>query len=347
MVDWHDPTVVLLDYFDLTKLLHALGSAYIWETVMTAGFELDVLRGKQPYRWTIWIYLGTRYACLLMFIVFFIHNDAGHVPCQPFIIANYALSYVSWGFASLIIVLRIIAIWDRNIIVSLIAFSTLLTGLGLNIRTLTKIESTYDSTFEACLVLKTDSGLVGAAAILAADILLLMIMLIGLLRLAHGSSVGIWGLLYKQCIIWIILAAVVEIPPLVFYILDLNDAWNQMFSSGAVAFLSVCAARMYRSLSKHGSLTEYSSDPPQFPAVLPLSNYRGRETHSSHSTIHFRTAGTAMQSDRMATEPFMFVPAEQIQLESVHGASNTTLVAPPKTKSKDIPIYRLSWHRPG
>ncbi|KAH9159399.1 hypothetical protein EDB89DRAFT_2050228 [Lactarius sanguifluus] len=113
---------------------------------MTAGFELNVLRGKQPYRWTIWIYLGTRYSCLLMFIVFFIHNDSGHVPCQPFIIANYALSYASWAFASLIIVLRIIAIWDRNIVVSLIAVSTLLAGLGLNIRTLTKVRGVLSLT---------------------------------------------------------------------------------------------------------------------------------------------------------------------------------------------------------
>jgi hypothetical protein len=26
-----------------------------WETAITAGFELDVLRGKRPYRWTIWV----------------------------------------------------------------------------------------------------------------------------------------------------------------------------------------------------------------------------------------------------------------------------------------------------
>jgi hypothetical protein len=26
-----------------------------WETVFTAGFELDVLRGKRPYKWTIWV----------------------------------------------------------------------------------------------------------------------------------------------------------------------------------------------------------------------------------------------------------------------------------------------------
>jgi hypothetical protein len=61
-----------------------------------------------------------------------------------------------------------------------------------------KIGATYNSLFEVCLALKTHSGLIGAAAILAADTILLMIMLIGLLRRAHGSSFGIWRLLYKQ-----------------------------------------------------------------------------------------------------------------------------------------------------
>jgi hypothetical protein len=26
-----------------------------WETVFTLGFEIDVLRGKRPYKWTIWV----------------------------------------------------------------------------------------------------------------------------------------------------------------------------------------------------------------------------------------------------------------------------------------------------
>ena len=87
------------------------------------GFEIDVLRGKRPYRWTIWVsypkyvinphplnerqlYLGTRYFGLASFIVFIVDTDAGKVPChvssnfsgakgtthllfQPLIVANY------------------------------------------------------------------------------------------------------------------------------------------------------------------------------------------------------------------------------------------------------------------
>ena len=135
---------------------------------------------------------------------------------------------------------------------------------------------------------------------------------------------------------------------------------------------SICAARMYRSLSKHGSLTEYSyaqciqttsnplsycffflktfksrSDPPQFSERLPLSNYQRREAHGVHSTMHFMTAGKVTQSDRMMVEPFVFIPAEQIQPESVPGPSNTTPAVLAKTKSKDIPAYQTSWHPPG
>ncbi|KAH8991249.1 hypothetical protein EDB92DRAFT_1861714 [Lactarius akahatsu] len=129
MVKWDDPVLVLRDYFVLTKLFHALASLYIWETVFSAGFELDVLRRKRPYKWTIWLYLGTRYTLVL-----------------PLITANFTLSYISWGFASLIIVLRAlnvarfrIAIWGRNIVVSSIALVMWLAGLGVHIRSVTLV----------------------------------------------------------------------------------------------------------------------------------------------------------------------------------------------------------------
>ncbi|KAI9434965.1 hypothetical protein H4582DRAFT_2080274 [Lactarius indigo] len=204
MPNWHDPALLLRENLVITKLYHAIASLYIWETVFTAGFELNALRGKQPYGWTIW-----------------------------------ALSYASWAFASLIIVLRITAIWNRNTIVSSIALFMWLAGLGVSIRTLTMIESTYDPVVDTCVVLRTHILISAAATILAADVTLLVVMLIGLLRHAQRSSAGIWHLLYKQCIVWMILAAVAEIPPVVFLILNLNDVWNQMFLGVGITILSV------------------------------------------------------------------------------------------------------------
>jgi len=31
-----------------------LATKLSWETVLTTGFEMDVLRRKRPYKWTIW-----------------------------------------------------------------------------------------------------------------------------------------------------------------------------------------------------------------------------------------------------------------------------------------------------
>ncbi|KAI9439563.1 hypothetical protein H4582DRAFT_1536206 [Lactarius indigo] len=340
MVDWHDPALMSREFLALTKLLHALAGLYIWETVLTAGFELKVLRGKKPYRWTIWLYLGTRYTTFLTFILFFVQNDSGgKVSCRPFIIANCALSYVSWGFASLIIVLRIIAIWNRNTVVSSIALSLWLVGLGISTRTLALIEPKYDPDLKTCVFLKTHNMISAAVTILAVDLMLLAIMLMGLLRHAHRSSTGIWYLLYKQCIVWMVLAAVAEIPPVVFLILNLNDAWNQMLFGVGITMMSIGAARMYRSLSKHGSLTEYSSDPPQFSAGLPLSNFQRREAHDVHSKIRFRAASTVTQPNGTMPEPVVFIQAERIQFESVPDASSSVLAVPAETKSKGMSDY--------
>jgi len=215
MVNWHDPDLLLKDYITFVKLYHAIAGLYFWETVLTAGFELDVLRGKRPYRWTIWLYLGTRYTLFLGFVGFLINMDGTRVPCQPFMTAVLALPFASWAFASLIIVLRVIAIWDFNVIVSSIAVAVWLGGLALHIRSLAIVDVMYNPILETCVALHTRRGLPNAIGILVVDVVLLLTMLIGLLRHACKNPTGIWKLLYQHCIIWLVLALFAEIPPVV------------------------------------------------------------------------------------------------------------------------------------
>ncbi|KAI0257337.1 hypothetical protein BJV78DRAFT_1161825, partial [Lactifluus subvellereus] len=48
-------------------------------------------------------------------------------------------------------------------------------------------------------------------------------MLIGLLRHAHSSSTGIWYLLFQQCIIWLSLTCIAEVPVVVGVFLPLDN----------------------------------------------------------------------------------------------------------------------------
>jgi len=331
MVNWNDPAVLLNDYFAYAKLSHAFAGLYIWELLVTAGFELDVLRGKRPYRWTIWLYLGTRYTGLLVFIFLFLSIDGAKVPCHPIVVTAFASAFASLAFASLIIVLRVIAIWNRNIIVSSIAIGAWLAALALNIRHLTLIDPVYNSIVDVCVILHTENGLLNATGVLVADAVLLLTMFIGLLRHPHRSSTGIWKFLYRQCIIWMVLAMIAEIPLVVFLILNLNDVLNQMFLMPAVSMLSIGAARMYRSLSDRGSFTEcVSSDLPRFVSVssIPGTQCRG-------ASIHFASFAQSYGTRTMGSAP-PFLPADQVRVEFVPGRS-TSSFARESTEDKVVP----------
>jgi len=220
----------------LPRRKHALISSFdklSWETVFTAGFELDVLRRKRPYRWTIWLYLGTRYTLFLSFIFLLIDTDGPRVPCEALIETIFTLTYASWAFATFIIILRVIAIWNRNIVVSVIAVGLWLCAAALSIRHIIRVSGTvmYYPIVDTCTAsVYPRRPLIDATGIFVpvVDIVLLLTMLIGLLRHASKSSTGIWKLLYQQCIIWLALAFFAEIPPLVFAVLNLNDIWDKV-----------------------------------------------------------------------------------------------------------------------
>ena len=125
-----------------------------------------------------------------------------------------------------------IAIWNRNIVVSLIAVGAWLASVALNIRgtshiptcshyhlispscaceelTLVrrftnalivegigthayKLDTMYNPIVNACTALHTDTGFFNATGTLVADLVLLLTMLFGLLRHPHRSSTGMW-----------------------------------------------------------------------------------------------------------------------------------------------------------
>ncbi|KAI0255227.1 hypothetical protein BJV78DRAFT_752920 [Lactifluus subvellereus] len=306
MVNWNDPSILFKDYLAMVKLDHAMAGIYIWETVFTAGFELDVLRGKRPYRWTIWV-----------------------------------LIFVSWTFASLIIVLRIIAIWNRQRIVSFLSVCVWLAGIATLLHSFAtkKVEGLYNPNQDTCTLLGLHKSLPAAVTILVADIVLLMSMLIGLLRHACRSSTGIWYLLYQQCIIWIFLTCISEVPVVVFLILNWNDPWNEMFVHPSTGILSLGAARLYRSLCQYGSLTEYMTfelphSPPGRPISTSNAQYRAGNVHSS---IRF-AAATQSNNTVSTSETPVLIPKDPVQSRFDPGASNPRLA---HEKSEDKVGYGL------
>jgi len=102
----------------------------------------------------------------------------------------------------------------------------------------------------SCVPANIESNQLNMIAMAVTDIALLLIMLVGLLRLRyHGNDMfGLTQVLWKQGVIWLLLALVAEIPPVVFIILKLNVSFDTMFQFPAYITMTIAATRLYRSL---------------------------------------------------------------------------------------------------
>jgi len=68
------------------------------------------------------------------------------------------------------------------------------------------------------------------------------------LRVRGGGTFGLAQLLWRQGVIWLLLATVAEVPPVVFASLNLNVPFNIMLQPPSWATLTIAATRMHRAL---------------------------------------------------------------------------------------------------
>jgi len=252
----------------VVKFWHTVDGLFIWEFVTTLDYEWSVIRGRRPYRWTIWVHSLTRVAALLAVIVNMIGFDAASpINCQAWVIFEVLFAYIAIAGASMLLVLRTIAIWNRDKIVYTIVVCIWSTNVSFLIHSIVQIRSSWEPVLNTCSVLNTDSSKYNIPITLATDVILFFTMLIGLFRLRLGVGTSVLGrVLWTQGVIWFLLATMVQLPAAVLILLDLNPPLNLMFQTPAMVTLIIAATRMYRALTDFCS-PDISQDIPQTRVV--------------------------------------------------------------------------------
>ncbi|KAH9954845.1 hypothetical protein BC827DRAFT_921301 [Russula dissimulans] len=257
MVNYNDPIVLSRDFVAMVKLWHVIDGLYIWEFVTTLDYEWSFIRRRRPYRWTILLYSFARVATLFAFITNMIGFDISRpINCTLWVIFELIFAYAAVAAASLLIILRVIAIWNKNKIVYAVAMSAWVANITCLIHGIVLLRSIWSPLTNTCAVPNTTASKLNWIVALSTDIMMLLLMLLGLLRWRFesgggGSSVG--RFLWTQGLIWIFLVTIAYIPPVVFFLLDLNAPFNMMFQTPTLSVLTIAATRMYRSLSDFGS----------------------------------------------------------------------------------------------
>ncbi|KAH9984319.1 hypothetical protein BJV74DRAFT_952285 [Russula compacta] len=259
MVNFSDPAIVELGLVALRNFWHTVNGVFIWEFVTTLDYEWSVIQGRRPYGWTIWIYSITRIAALVSVILGLVVLDVrSPYNCQVWVTFGLLSGYLAFATASLLIVFRIIAIWNKNKIVVALATSVWVINVSFIIQGksflhtgVARVRSVRDPAQRSCVITNIESSKLNIISTLITATILFLIMLVGLLRHRYhrNNAFGIGRLLWKQGVIWLFAATAAGIPPTVFIILDLNYPLNIMFQPPAVIVMSIAATRMYRSLA--------------------------------------------------------------------------------------------------
>jgi len=272
------------DWLTLVKLWHAMGGIFLWEFFTTLDYEWSVIRGRRPYRWTIWIYSLTRVAGLMSVILNIVSmNVSTPFNCQLWIAFQAFFCHTAGAAGSLLIVLRIIAIWNRNKYAMVTALGLFGIDVAFSIQGNARIRAKWDDAKLACSNEDTRVNTLSLVVTAVTDISLLCLMLAGLLRVRYhaGSKFGLSQLLWKQGLLWLLLATAAEVPPAVFILLNLNAQFNVIFQNPGLITMAIAGTRMHRSLVNFATKT---TDIYSAPEGLQKRIRTSSETKRAHAT---------------------------------------------------------------
>jgi len=308
MVTPHDPgssVVAHTNMLALVKVWHAVDGIFLWEIFTTLDYEWSVIRGRRPYRWTIWVYSLTRIAGLMSVILNLVGMSASApLNCQLWISFQLFFCYTSGAAGSLLIVLRIIAIWNRNRFVMMTSLGLFGTNVAFYIQSVARIRVKWDDAKLACVNENTRINTLNLIVTVVTDISLLILMLVGLLRMRYhaGSKFGLSQLLWNQGLLWLLLATAAEVPPAVFILLNLNDQLNVIFQQPALIIMAIAGTRMHRSLVDFATrTTDIFSAPESLQKRIrtPSETKRARATPTSISQMVY-TDSEQLQTPKMS-----------------------------------------------
>ncbi|KAH9984717.1 hypothetical protein BJV77DRAFT_952471, partial [Russula vinacea] len=230
-----------------------------WEFFTTLDYEWDVIRGNRPYRWTIWVYSVARVATIMAVILNMIGFDTTTpINCQAWVTSEVFFAYLALVTSALLIVLRVLAIWNRQKVIFVIVTAIWLIDIGflVNGKYLLQIRSEWSPEANTCVLPNLETTRPNIIASLVTDVLLLVIMLVGLLRARIGAGAfGLGRILWKQGLVWLLLATIAELPPSLGRIHNqlLTPSSTQIIQTPSMIVVTIAATRMYRSLINFSS----------------------------------------------------------------------------------------------
>jgi len=250
MTNWNGPSVILAESIALVKFVHVISGLYIWEFIWSLDYERSIMTGRRKFCRTSPIYIGCRWFTLLVVTLELLDLNTSHdIDCKVMVTIIFVFSFLMFLLASSLVILRIGVLWEHNKAVLTVVSTAWLANAAIYIySTITGIDRGHWAA-SVCALEHTSRAKLYVFSTFITDLVLLALMLAGVLRWCniHGRS-ATWQLMYTQGLIWVAVFTLVEVPPVVFLTLNLNDPMNRLFLIPGVISMAICTSRMYLGL---------------------------------------------------------------------------------------------------
>ncbi|KIY48792.1 hypothetical protein FISHEDRAFT_22582, partial [Fistulina hepatica ATCC 64428] len=252
MVDWSSSAELAIESDVFTKFMHAIFGLYVWEWMLSLDFDWEYISGRKRFRWPMIFYFANRYILLGAMIGIVVALDVSHpINCKALYTFNQLAGDAALGLASINLSLRTIAVWSHNkivigvlVVVILGHWSLILQGVLLN-------AAYIDG---ACTITSSNN------TVLAATFIYSMVFDLGVLVLntwklmgrrwstegIHSTRLG--KMLFRDGLIYFIIAFLLNLVATVFMLLDLNEVMSVIFNVPAAVGSTIVACRVVRRL---------------------------------------------------------------------------------------------------
>ncbi|CAE6449931.1 unnamed protein product [Rhizoctonia solani] len=253
MLDWTDPEIVTKQAAAFAQLLLVLLGLYTWEVFNTLEFDYNIIVNWREIKWPMAVYFVCRYSIWIGVIMLIVANNLTYqVNCQAFYTIIQLFGNIAIGTASALLMLRGIAIWSRN---RYVLFGFLIVALGhwsILFLGVISVRSVWNTQASVCVVTGTTTTLLRLiyGYTMAFDLSVLVVSTAGLLRSGGWQGSDLWKLLFRDGIVYFLVAFVGNAVAAVFTILHLNAAMDIMFTVPAAVFSTIVACRAVRRLSE-------------------------------------------------------------------------------------------------
>lgn len=248
-------SVISKDFITVVKMLHFIDGVKVWYFLSNLDFDWKLLNSRPTQRWPSFVYLASRFtsiACVVSFLVGL--NVTSRINCQAWISAAFVFPLLELELALILIVFRVVAIWECTFTIISLTTTALAVHSGVSFYMLTGIKSFWDPgpNYNGCVVSAPRTRLLMMSiTTIMLYAFLLVAMLTGLLRYRQARSFRLWHVLQQQGWIWFALAVAAEVPTLILVLVNVNSSYNLLLQIPRVVIASIGTTAMFRALSRY------------------------------------------------------------------------------------------------